>query len=647
VVSELELRPIHALLSERFAIPSYQRGYRWKARQVRELLDDIYEFERTRNERPRESFYCLQPVVVTPRKDGSWELIDGQQRLTTILLVLNALAPLVELLGKSPYGLEYDTRPNSAEFLSNPDETCALSNIDFFHLFEAHEAILEWFAERDGTAKLQFLNCLLDPEERNVRVIWYQLPDRANPIDVFVRLNVGKIRLTNAELIRALFLRKGNFASTPGKADQSRLASAQQYQIAQEWDAVEKRLQDDPFWYFIHDGPSPWPARIEYLFDVRVAELGLAADEHDEYRTFLAYQQHLSKGGDARQHWREIRQLALRLDEWAADRVLFHLVGFLVSTEERPCREVVVELLAYRRKSSRRSFDRFLRTRIFDQFVGGRSPAGELESLGSEELRERVSTRLSGLAYTDRVDSKQRIRATLLLFNVASLLRNTGSNLRFPFDLFKKESWDIEHIRSVKSDMPGRPETQKAWLDQVLRYWDDESRATTPVSAERKEGDGAPSDASRNGAEELSKATASESPPDQIRESEGRDALLVKARRLREAFERQDFVELYDQILAYFGESVSSDADHGIDNLALLDLGTNRSYKNAVFPVKRRRILELDKLGTFVPLCTTNVFLKYYSHSVQQMMFWRRDDERAYMDAMVEMLTHFFAEASR
>jgi len=44
-----------------------------------------------------------------------------------------------------------------------------------------------------------------------------------------------------------------------------------------------------------------------------------------------------------------------------------------------------------------------------------------------------------------------------------------------------------------------------------------------------------------------------------------------------------------------------------------LDAETNRSYKNAVFPVKRREILNRDRDGTFVPLCTKNVFLKCYS----------------------------------
>ena len=57
-----------------FYVPSYQRGYRWGEDEVIRLLDDIYQNGR--------NAYCLQPIVVR-RKSGSFELIDGQQRLTT------------------------------------------------------------------------------------------------------------------------------------------------------------------------------------------------------------------------------------------------------------------------------------------------------------------------------------------------------------------------------------------------------------------------------------------------------------------------------------------------------------------------------------------------------------------------------------
>ena len=89
--AELTLKPINDLLSLSFFIPAYQRGYRWSSRQVIELLEDVYEFCDRKHPKD-EDFYCLQPVVVKQKLDSQntvqWELVDGQQRLTTILLIL-------------------------------------------------------------------------------------------------------------------------------------------------------------------------------------------------------------------------------------------------------------------------------------------------------------------------------------------------------------------------------------------------------------------------------------------------------------------------------------------------------------------------------------------------------------------------------
>ena len=104
-----------------------------------------------------------------------------------------------------------------------------------------------------------------------------------------------------------------------------------------------------------------------------------------------------------------------------------------------------------------------------------------------------------------------------------------------------------------------------------------------------------------------------------------------------------DFDSLYERVLGVFKESDESDVDNGIGNLTLLDRSTNRSLKNAVFAVKRQRLLSLDQSGVFVPLCTRNVFLKCYSEQADNVMFWSSEDRDAYVAAMVETLARFFA----
>ena len=86
--------PITKLLDgeHRFVIPSFQRGYRWEEKQVLDLLEDIKQF--ANDDAPGSDSYFLQPIVVkatTYNGADMWEVLDGQQRLTTMLLILKRL----------------------------------------------------------------------------------------------------------------------------------------------------------------------------------------------------------------------------------------------------------------------------------------------------------------------------------------------------------------------------------------------------------------------------------------------------------------------------------------------------------------------------------------------------------------------------
>jgi len=99
---------------------------------------------------------------------------------------------------------------------------------------------------------------------------------------------------------------------------------------------------------------------------------------------------------------------------------------------------------------------------------------------------------------------------------------------------------------------------------------------------------------------------------------------------------------VYEKVLRHFREDQDNEADNGISNLVLLDYATNRSYGNAVFAVKRHRVLSLDRDGVFVPLCTRNVFLKCYNPQVEHVMFWTQEDRDGYRKVMIDTLHVFF-----
>ncbi|MDE6027693.1 MAG: DUF262 domain-containing protein, partial [Muribaculaceae bacterium] len=94
------------------------------------------------------------------------------------------------------------------------------------------------------------------------------------------------------------------------------------------------------------------------------------------------------------------------------------------------------------------------------------------------------------------------------------------------------------------------------------------------------------------------------------------------------------------QMVLMEGDSVITDKDN-ISNLALLDYETNRSYGNAFFPLKRQRIIENDSMGVFVPIATKNLFLKYYTPNVGNMMQWTNEDGKNYIAAITELINNY------
>jgi hypothetical protein len=342
--STLILKTVKELLLLKFFVDKYQRGYKWQPRQVEDLLRDIDEFD------PCKGFYCLQPVVVKLHgaEKREWELIDGQQRITTIYMILTYLR-------HERFHIDYQTRNSSAEFLDAHlkdlrdyhswrdfvEKNKKLNNVDNYHFYAAFKAIGEWFQGGDGVRKsedeiAQWKDKLLN----HTKVIWYvaNVGDQAtagqNSIDIFMRINSGKIRLTNAELIKALLLHS---AAVNG----DRAGELRQLEMAHQWDAIECQLQRNEFWYFLAGGAEKdaKATRIEFVFDL-ICGKRTAKNNDDEFYAFNYYSKKLNesedKGSQAQELWREVRQCYNRLLGWYENYDLYHLAGFIIARKIKP-----------------------------------------------------------------------------------------------------------------------------------------------------------------------------------------------------------------------------------------------------------------------------------------------------------------------
>ncbi|CAM4318757.1 DUF262 domain-containing protein [Flavobacterium terrigena] len=548
---EESLQSINDLIGEKFHIPNYQRGYRWGKTQVEELLNDIWDFTQ---DRTKDEIYCLQPIVIK-KNDDTWELIDGQQRMTTIFLILKHLKHLID--GDiNNIEIVYQTRKGSEDFLSNINEKDKEVNIDFFHIFNANDYIEKWFASKANNGIRNVKTIFINPFLDNTKVIWYEVEKHANSIDIFTKLNIGKIPLTNAELIKALFLSNSNNSINEEK----------QFEISNDWDNIEYKLSNENFWYFLNQNLNDINPRIDFLFDIINTDVS-----YSSYSSFHFYNEKIKdEGTSVVSLWNDVKTLFLTLEEWYNDREIFHLIGFLINEGEN-----IESILKNFKSKKKKDFINYLKSKV---------------------LKLMIEIDFSEISYGKKDYSQ--IKRTLLLFNIITIVKNKESNIKFQFDRYKKEKWDIEHIHSTKENMPSTSDVQKDWLKSLSEYL--ESKEDFKLLFD-----------------EISGFDFLEKTP-------------------------EEFELLYNKVISIFTDEGDNEYNkNGLSNLTLLDANTNRSYKNAIFPIKRNTIIKKDLEGVFIPTCTKNVFLKYYSTNVSQMNFWGGNDRKDYFTNIVNTITDY------
>lgn len=416
--NKLTTKTILELKDYKFCIPDYQRGYRWTKKEVEDLLGDIDEFQRHKKEKEK---YCLQPIVVAEDKNKKYRIIDGQQRLTTINLIL-------KFLNAKNFEISYENEKINLDDLS--DDT-----IDNHYLNEAESKIKEVFNRekqiKDDNDENQ--NFIIEDKKKFKKsllkcsfVIWYDVSEevkdrKEKEIEIFTRLNSGKIPLTNAELVKALFLQKKNFKDN---------ATASQLQIATEWDRIELALQNDAFWYFIHKKSDDYDTRIDYLLELISGE---KANEKDNYATFRYFNENFLTNKNLNAAWQEIKNLFLSLQEWHQNHELHHKIGYLIA-----CGKKLKLIFEKSENSTKTSFKNELDKLIKD-------------TLGSVQLKD--------IDY-----GNGKIRRILLLHNIQTLINGSDKRNFFPFDKYYKDNWDIEHIHATATDVKVKTEDRWKWL---------------------------------------------------------------------------------------------------------------------------------------------------------------------------------------
>lgn len=599
-LNKIDLLTIRELVSSnnlKFYVGPYQRGYRWVKTHIEYLLNDIWNS-------PKDKKYCLQPISVLrkPEEANCWELIDGQQRLTTIYLIIAYLSNEFKIKETSFYHLDYNTRTSTADFLKSIDKLISKwqkevikddeldlwksfqektgekqgieNNIDNYHLFHAYLIIDKWFKEssiskKEGEAILaqKFHKKLLD----QTQIIWYPIRDNGISVeDKFMNINANKISLNDAELIKALFIYK-----IQSKEEASNIKEFKKRKFANEWDQIENELHNDELWLFINNNDTDkYETRIGKLLDInasKVSSNGLGTyyifDNNEELQNL--------------NNWDKIKTYFNRIKEWYEDIKTYHKVGFIINSHIAQLKT----LLSETKDMTKKEIENYLIKRI-------KSELNKTQVIEGEKIKK---YELENLDYEKQ---SSECKTILLLYNVL-LIEKTFPGQRFPFNLYQDKNWTLEHIHPQN---PKDVETVKAWLHDFIKK-----------------------------AEELSETD-----------------VVIKINNFLKKLNKETGVNMGNEIDREITQFVDDYKDlfelHSIGNLVLLDGETNSSVSNKVFLAKRENILRTKEKGIekYIPFGTLNCFMKKTTPSKNlNMEFWSNQDALYYTENIADVLRDY------
>lgn len=573
-MAEVTMQSINYLFRKSFFVPTYQRGYRWTETQVKELLEDLYDFVSTKKD--ENDYYCLQPIIVK-KKEDCWELVDGQQRLTALWLIsaLYYCSNKEDVINieRETYNLVYEQKDeftalfniieamldnNSLKSLVEKLEPYKEKCIDGRKLIESIEYISR-FSRNNKTAK-GVLAKIFD-SINSVRIIWYVLDENENSIQTFTNINANKIELTNAELIKAVLLNAVD--------DELKMQNK-----ALQWEEIEKGLNDNDFWsYMITKNRKNYNTRIDYLFEIFCDKHNLLKQvdgkEKDRYAIFRAISEFLV-GKDVDDVWKEIQDIYDTLRDWYNDYFLYHTIGLLLIIDKGNDAVIINELYNEYSKVDKKTFKNHILNRIKELYVSDKkvTPFSKFDE-------EQIKADLEELT----IQESEKVRS-VLLYNIALLVNANNTYERFPFELFKNGTWDIEHI-NPQTPKDATAEEKKNWLQSYMQ--------------------------------------------------------IIKDREILDNIEKciQDNYENFAVVSDMVSQKLDIVDNDSISNLVLLHASINRGYKNDCFSEKRKKIIEVERTKSndekYIPIGTKWVFLKGYDKA-SQLVVWAADDMKEYVE---------------
>lgn len=546
-----------------YYIGPYQRGYKWRSAakydQVPTLLTDLYEAFQQSQVDPRNQEYFLQYITVKRTlidRISYFELIDGQQRMTSISLFYYVLAGVFSFENLAEHDgcplVIYSRYPERRIFeevmallASAKSEDENLQQQDLFYMVRAARCFLDFLHILREQKQLRAFELFF---REKVKLILNKEDEATSAEEVFLNLNTNKVPLTDGELVKGLLLtRASRMDDEMGERNFKEITEIRLL-MGKAWDELTAWLhKPEVAAYFFDKSDQPlasflglvsWNETKQEQPVVEIFRRGLVKNtktQDNKYVQFNRYMERIRKPADAHDLLLQIKHVFRRLRSWYETPDVYNLLGYYLETS------------------------------------GNR--ISKLKELLKDESNHSVivtmKTHLSSFLTALRPDKLEfgkhndTIKYLLLAISVfpESEDQTLNSHYRFDFFTYGDQKWSIEHI------FPQNPNASK--YDVV----DDREWVLGRIAEERAK------------LEE-----GMQLPLDQLKERI----------ELRQPVSTTEMAWLFDSF---------TKTDY-LGNLALLPGGVNSALSNKFFNTKRKVLLEKISQGQFVPKHTTDVFSK-------------------------------------
>lgn len=577
-----------------YHIPLYQRGYKWTSKQVNKLLDDINLFQPEGTK-----FYCLQNITLVPQ-ETCFNVVDGQQRLTTLVLLLSYLErkdlvqdkltfPTNSIRSYTNNFLKEMVTNEAATFPKSAWEDFILTKKDYdhqdiYHLFGAYKAIENWFEDKkwsNAEDKANFSRKILN----HVKLIINRIEEEGNTSEekIFGNLNSKRVPLDGADLVRAIIITRVAKEEGKKEGDIKNIVRVNEKRVKIGW-----QLDQINNWWSRGEVKNYFARFISIKSEE--AGVGNKLFKEKKYPINLLYLLFAEKQGEneltlefierynnnAIGLYKELLELNNSLKDWFEDRVLYHYLGFLFFNDNRPKNKGGVSFY-----------------KIWEIWKSSQTRS-TFKILLKKEMRRLIEKDEVALDFTNMEtnwynDKDKTLVKTLVLMDVIHCSQFEGQAF-LPYTAFTKANNDIEHIFPQN---PAEISKKKEYIHFL----------NTHIVAKEKQFDLANFDARK---------------------------------------EDEKFLLDIDNFIK---EHISSIKINSIGNLVLLYFSLNRSLGNKTYSYKRARVIEYFNDGHFIQPHTFKVFVRYFNnerHENKDLDYWTNQDIEANAIKITQTIQNFF-----